>query len=168
MTLLKPIPNIVITEDFIDFIQPDEGIILLTRAWAQYGDNILNLPKKSWNTYLILKKLLTKTEGRKSFILRNRLKKYMNLKLKEKSKDVLFYIPPNGDFGFSKIKREDLRCDISGNLTDQGKDDLKLKLNVDSFEALKVCLCQFQVPDDKWPQLKTKDQIINFIVENLL
>jgi hypothetical protein len=153
--ILKSIKNIVITEDCIDLILPEEGIILLTRAWVQYGDNIKpispELPQKSWNTYLMLKKLLDKTDGQRNRILKNHLRKYLNLPIKEKSKDTLFYIPPNGNFGFSKIKKEDIP-------------DLKLKLNIEREEAIKVVLSQFIISEEQLSELKTKEKMIDFIV----
>ena len=150
--ILKSIKNIVITEDCIDLISPEEGIILLTRAWVQYGDNISpEQPQKSWNTYLMLKKLLDKTDGQRNRILKNHLRKYLNLSIKEKSKDTLFYIPPNGNFGFSKIKKEDIP-------------DLKLKLNIEREEAIKVVLSQFNISEEQLSELNTKEKMIDFIV----
>jgi hypothetical protein len=154
--ILKPIQNIILTEDCIDFISPDEGIILLTRAWAQFGDNISSkFPQKTWNTYLMLKKLLNKTDGQKNRILKNHLRKYLNLRLKEKCNDTLFYIPANGDFGFSKIKREDIP-------------DLEMKLNIESEEALKIVLCQFNISEEQKMELNSKEKIIHFIVQNII
>lgn len=155
---LKHIQDIVLTENCIDLIPVDEGIILLTRAWVQYGDrNILEnenaQPKKKWNTYIMLKKLLSKSFVMKRKILGNHLRKYLNLKVKEKSRDALFYIPPNGQFGFSKIKREDVP-------------NLDTKLEVESLDALKVVLSQFDVTEEEMSQMDTKVKIIDFIVSN--
>lgn len=154
ITTLKPIKNIVLTEDCIDLISPDEGIILLTRAWVQFGDRVGDNIKKSYrNTYMILKKLLTKSDQMKSKILRNHLRKYLDLTVKEKSSDTLFYIPPNGCFGYSKVKREHLSS-------------LQDSLQIESLEALKVVLSQFNVRENDWPNLQTKEEIIQYIVRS--
>lgn len=154
---LKPILNINLTEDCIDLIPADEGIILLTRAWVQYGDNIRDNPnyqKKKLDTYTMLKKLQTKSYYMKTKILGNHLRKYLNLRVKEKCRDALFYIPPNGQYGFSKIKREDIP-------------NLETKLEIESFDALKVVLSQFEVTDEEWKELVSKEKIIDFIVRNV-
>lgn len=153
---LKPIKNIVLTEDCIDLIPADEGIILLTRAWVQFGDNVqnTNYPNKKWDTYGILKKLLDKSYSMKTKILQNHLRKYLNRRITEKSKDALFYIPPNGQFGFSKIKKEDIPV-------------LDVKLEIESLSALKVVLSQFDVTEDEWKCLDTKEKIIDFIIRNV-
>jgi hypothetical protein len=150
MSSLKPIQNVILTEDLIDLIPPNEGIILLTRAWAQYGDNYpICLP-----TYTTLKKLLNKSDKMKRKILRNHMRKYIDHEINEKSNDVLFYIPPNGDLGFCKIKREHIP-------------DLKSSLDLESLDALKVVLSQFQVNDEEWTELLTKEQIIHYIIRNV-
>jgi len=149
---LKPIKNINLTEDCIDLIPADEGIILLTRAWVQYGDNIKKFRKL--DTYTMLKKLQTKSYYMKTKILGNHLRKYLNLRVKEKCRDALFFIPPNGQYGFSKIKREDIP-------------NLETKLEIESFDALKVVLSQFEVTDEEWRDLDTKEKIIDFIVRNV-
>ena len=156
---LKPIQDIVLTENCIDLIPVDEGIILLTRAWVQYGDRIIlenenAQPKKKWNTYIMLKKLLSKSYHMKRKILGNHLRKYLNLKVKEKNRDALFYIPPNGQFGFSKIKREDVP-------------NLGTKLEIESLDALKVVLSQFEVTEEEMGEMDTKEKIIDFIVSNI-
>lgn len=152
---LKPIKDIVLTEDCIDLISPDEGIILLTRAWVQFGDRMEGNIKKCYrNTYGMLKKLLLKSDGMKSKILRNHLRKYLNLKIKEKCSDSLFYIPPNGCFGFSKVKRENVSS-------------LQDSLQIESLEALKVALSQFYVEEDEWSRLQSKQEIIDYIVMNI-
>ena len=153
-TSLKPIENKILTEDLIDFITPTEGIILLTRAWVQYGDNVNDLKKTYRNTYIMLKKLLSKSDRMKSKILRNHLRKYLNLKVNEKSRDVLFFIPPNGDFGFSKVKREHTPY-------------LESDLHLENLDALKVVLSQFDVKEDEWSNLNTKEEIIDYIIRNV-
>jgi hypothetical protein len=153
-TSLKPIEDKILTEDLIDFITPNEGIILLTRAWVQYGDNVNDLKKTFRNTYIMLKKLLSKSDRMKSKILRNHLRKYLNLKVNEKSRDVLFFIPPNGDFGFSKVKREHIPY-------------LESDLHLENLDALKVVLSQFDVKEDEWLNLNTKEEIIDYIIRNV-
>jgi hypothetical protein len=154
MSRLKPVKNYILTENLIDLIEPNEGIILLTRAWVQYGDNIVNAPKK-WNTYLMIKNLLNKSDIMKRKVLSNHLRKYLNFKVKEKNNETLFYIPPNGQFGFSKIKRQDIP-------------NLETKLQLESLEALKVVLCQFEISEDEMNTMITKEDIINFIIGNIV
>ena len=103
--------------------------------------------------YLTIERMLSKSFVMKRKILGNHLRKYLNLKIKEKSRDALFYIPPNEQFGFSKIKREDIP-------------NLSTKLEIESLDALKVVLSQFDVTEEEMSQMDTKVKIIDFIVRN--
>ena len=88
---IKPIQDVLITSNLIEDIDPDFGIILLTRIASQLSD--YSQEKKDIETTLDV--IANRDIPTKKKMLKNRLSKFLNRNIAEKNPNVMFYLPPN-------------------------------------------------------------------------
>ena len=81
----------MITSNLIEDIDPDFGIILLTRIASQLSD--YSQEKKDIETTLDV--IANRDIPTKKKMLKNRLSKFLNRNIAEKNPNVMFYLPPN-------------------------------------------------------------------------